>query len=314
MTEEEIVQGKCKLIASQYVENLILRGKVAGGQKLDSEEYPEFLNQFISIMDCNGEKISDLSYIQKVSVINEWKESEIERLTKHFEEYPELAMMTAAENEIEGNTLIELPENYNISDYIELRKKNVNEYLKKNSKTVLKLDGFDESMKYVVEKNNTDLLNIYKSNYRKGRILVRINNSSSSLGGVGLGHAALMTENYWNPNWNNDVYAHTSISAWTANNYACWTGMKDGVQYEPLGYWTGSHDSTPEYTFIFDVYGADENKYDSAAELARSYLNRGYSIAYVRNNDAKFYCSKLVWYCWNQAWPNIDLDANGGLL
>lgn len=94
MTEEEIVQGKCKLIASQYVENLILRGKVAGGQKLDSEEYPEFLNQFISIMDCNGEKISDLSYIQKVSVINEWKESEIERLTKHFEEYPELAMMT----------------------------------------------------------------------------------------------------------------------------------------------------------------------------------------------------------------------------
>lgn len=216
--EEEILQNKYKAIAGQYVENLIIRGKVADGMSLKSDEYPSFLKNAIELAEVNSMKSEeDLFFkVNMENAVNDWKSFEVERIAKRFEEYPALAEMTSIENEIELRTILELPENYTMNDYINIRQKKVNEYLTEKNvkdksisidKESIQVDG-----KYVVNTVNPNLLNIYKSYYKPGRILVRIN--TVNLTSPGVGHAALMCENVWNSSWNNDPNAFTSISAW----------------------------------------------------------------------------------------------------
>lgn len=263
--EEEILQNKYKAIAGQYVENLIIRGKVADGMSLKSDEYPSFLKNAIELAEVNSMKSEeDLFFkVNMENAVNDWKSFEVERIAKRFEEYPALAEMTSIENEIELRTILELPENYTMNDYINIRQKKVNEYLTeknvKDKSILIDKESIQVDGKYVVNTVNPNLLNIYKSYYKPGRILVRINTVNVTSPGVG--HAALMCENVWNSSWNNDPNAFTSISAWTFNKYATWPNMLSCVQYEPLGYWTGSHGGEVETTIIYDVAGASDNDY-----------------------------------------------------
>lgn len=257
--EEEILQNKYKAIAGQYVENLIIRGKVADGMSLKSDEYPSFLKNAIELAEVNSMKSEeDLFFkVNMENAVNDWKSFEVERIAKRFEEYPALAEMTSIENEIELRTILELPENYTMNDYINIRQEKVNEYL--------------------------------------------------------VGHAALMCENVWNSSWNNDPNAFTSISAWTFNKYATWPNMLSCVQYEPLGYWTGSHGGEVETTIIYDVAGASDNDYYEAVYKAKSFLGKPYNIVTLKGPIDSFYCSKLVWKSWYLVNEKYDLDANGGI-
>lgn len=58
--------------------------------------------------------------------------------------------------------------------------------------------------------------------------------------------------------------------------------MLSCVQYEPLGYWTGSHGGEVETTIIYDVAGASDNDYYEAVYKAKSFLGKPYNIVTLK--------------------------------
>lgn len=125
-----------------------------------------------------------------------------------------------------------------------------------------------------------------------GDVYVSFSGTSSGVDFALVGHASIVETSggLW------------CISSWPKNGSP--NGL-DGVQYEH-NYWPGKSN-----IYALRVKNADENKRQNAVSLARGYVNKSPRLPYNwfflnKFTTSSFYCSQLVWRCWNDTGFNID--------
>ena len=150
----------------------------------------------------------------------------------------------------------------------------------------------------------------FSENYKKGRIVINSGKGSSSSGG--LGHAAIMCEDRFDPKWKTNGLAMTTYSVWpkkgSVSGQVTWSDKLNrtggGVQKEPIGYWVGDKDFCAPLVSIYDVIDSDkelatDEECTSAGDNAANYKSYKYHILAGKYSSNKYMtCSKLTWKCW----------------
>ncbi|WP_051430850.1 YiiX/YebB-like N1pC/P60 family cysteine hydrolase [Thermicanus aegyptius] len=99
-------------------------------------------------------------------------------------------------------------------------------------------------------------------------------------------------------------HGHAAIVRWD-NTYIIEAWPDDGVRYYVNNWASRFIDARG-----FWVTGASEDDYDYAEDVAQRQIGEPYSLTTSKDDTTRWYCSKLVWYAWNQ--QGYDLDPDGG--
>ena len=336
-------------IATQYVDNMLKMNDICSSRSATDSDYPLFLYG-TDIVDKNGNKIffEDFSEEEKQVFYEVWKEKYIENLEDKMGAIDSLAGRLVMENKAfimtekgAARSVISNPEKF-LEKYL----KN----LEKLGKTASARNaGKGENQNVITEGcNNHVSIEKMKSVYKKGRVLVctdynssgsssgsgSSSNSSGSSSGSGsssnssggnFGHASIMSENEWNPFWEDDARSKATVTSYALWAGAQWEGKTDGVQYEPIGVWTGTSGGSSHNVSIFDVgsskwvwawfkshyefTNAPDSAYNGAAEYAKNQIGKGYWIHLINKNDtSSFYCSQLCYKAWIEQSSAYDLS------
>ena len=377
---EENPNGKLtpRELAEEYVRYERFWDNLFAGRELNSDDgYPNYFKN-IEIVDENEQKIDfdSLSEENKKAAFDLWKETEVstaaERLAEDENLYNILALEVSIMNETEqiaerkaiSNSEADIK--WLLNKYLKVRRSEYKKFEKENAKKDRSSSSgssngssssgssgssaggagmieIPSNGKYVESSKN-----LLKSIYSPGRILICSDCSSSSSSGDSsgvlplFGHAALMCENEWNPNWDSNFYAKATVFAWALEkNNIIWKGKINGAQYEPLGYWAGNYPGCAQnvkvlqmqrlqirWNWIFFYFVMDDAPYNES-QAAVSYAkhiadenitcgNHPYKIEWSIASQmtaiptfskwwsSTCYCSKLVWRSWVSA--NIMYD------
>ena len=375
---EENPNGKLtpRELAEEYVRYERFWDNLFAGRELNSDDgYPDYFKN-IEIVDENEQKIDfdSLSEENKKAAFDLWKETEVstaaERLAEDENLYNILVLEVSIMNETE-----QIAERKAISNSEEDIKWLLNKYLKVRRSEYKKIEkenakkdrssssgssngsssssssgssagsiGYIPSNEKLVENS----VNILKNAYAPGRIFVCTDSfmSSSSSDVIGsvpyAGHAALMSEQTWDPKWAYQSDAKATVSAWPNDGKTTtWDGKIEGAQYEPIGYWAGNFNGAARsvnvlqmqrlqirWNWIFFYFSMDDAPYNesqAAVNYAKSIANEnesngnhpyniGWSIAsqvaaiptFSKWWPSTCYCSQFVWRSWVSA--NIMYD------
>lgn len=318
--DEEGDINTVEIVASTYVANMFESMNVLKPRN-SSENLEEDFFSNMDIEDENGNKIyfSDLSVSEKELLKSDWIEGYIDDLTNQLEEDNGLLELIQIENEAFKNT-IRTSRNKNLSqdDFIirlmsEFERLNV----KKNSR------NSSEKLKDIEkDKINTSSVQKLKSAYKKGRVLVSKDSSTSS---SGFGHASIMNYDKWNPAWENNMILKATMTSSPIEKGGNWDGKIDGVQEEPIGAWCGTSEGSAKTVSILDVgkskfvwkwfksywsfTNASNNDYIKAANNAIDEKGKPYELPVNKKNTDAYYCSQLVWRAWYDVSNEYDLSS-----
>lgn len=166
---------------------------------------------------------------------------------------------------------------------------------------------------------------IFKKNYKKGRILINTCNSSSGSSGY-IGHASLMKGNFLTIDVDDSKNSKATITSfpYQPTKGTTWKGQIDGVQYEPIGYWCG--DNAAPTVSILQVQNtwwswflrknhteASEASASMAIENAENNLGKKYNSNFMffgMWDTSSFYCSSLVFRAWLDVSSEYSLNTN----
>lgn len=107
--------------------------------------------------------------------------------------------------------------------------------------------------------------------------------------------------------WDDYQYEKNLFSTYKPCVLSANTKPVNGVQYEsPTKY--------RQYDHAYGIWvpSATPAQRIAARNYSRAQLGEPYSITSLKNDQSKWYCSKLLWASYKYAGPKIDLDADGG--
>lgn len=322
----ELSEKSTEEIAFEYVQNQLKMDFMCSSRDLKNEEYPPMLYD-LSIVDDNGNELffADFSEDLKKDFYSIWKNVEVNTLVSKLEENPPVQEMLKLENKAfeltEQNcsrSVCNNPEAF-IAKYAENM-----ELLLNKSKARNVVTGGEITKDCLVQ----DSVNKFKANYKKGRVVVSPDSSSSS-SAFATGHASMMYSSEWKPEWEMSGLEKATITAFPINNGSSWEGKTDGVQYEPIGMWAGNSSGSSEHTSIYNVgkstfvwnwfksyyafSNASDEDYNNAADYAMAQEGKPYNWNFgAKDVEYKFYCSQLCYKAWKK--QSKDYDISKGLI
>lgn len=310
-------------VALTYVANMFESMNVLNPRNSFENSEEDFFSN-MDIEDEYGNKIcfSDLSPFEKELLKLDLTEGYVDDLTKQLEEDNGLLELIQIENEAFKNA-IRSSRNKNLSQedfIIRLMSEFERLSVKKESRNSSgKLKDIER------DKINTSSVQKLKSVYKKGRVLVSKDSSTSS---SGFGHASIMNYDKWNPAWENNMILKCTMTSSPIEKGGNWDGKFDGVQEEPIGAWCGTSEGSAKTVSILDVgkskfvwkgvnsywsfTNASNNDYTKAANNASDKEGRPYSELYEminKKNTDSYYCSQLVWRAWYDVSNEYDLST-----
>lgn len=282
------------------------------------------------MVDKNGSPISfkDLTQEEKDVFIQVWKEKITENIEEKTKIQSEVVEIMRNENIAFLDALYTTDSNRAI---INKTPSHVMKKYKENLNEIYKMKSAREATnpKIVTNDNiNPDSLKIFMDNYKRGRILVSLSESSSSIN-LGLGHTSLMNKESIYLEKNQKYNKSCPLESWTISSYpqtisSEWVGKANGVQFEPLGLWVGRDGGCCDEVRIYDMlkiiwiwdwfnssyrpFPADENDYELAADFAENSIGIGYGIL-TKESRNLIYCSALVWQSWRYLDRSYDMSA-----
>lgn len=327
-----------------------------------TEQYPEFLNK-VEMHDENGNKVifSELTEEQKKIFFDTWKQYNIEHMTKVIEENENVKKIVEIENEIFYDTANQHGRNIesekDVNKFYEKYQKTREKYYKKIISNEVKKQrsssASSDSQNVIPDDKvlSSASCDIFRKNYGKGRVLICSDSSSESgSSSAFLGHAALMHKNEIKEEEILYSSSQYSVSAWPNDGKTTtWEGKKNGLQYEPLGYWAGNFAGSAYNVEIYEMNrisweigiltfllgfpiavhrDASSDEANRAVEFAlgRVEVNKASGlypynvvstiVGVASGNpippkwlDSTCYCSQFVWRSWCAA--NIGFDFSG---
>lgn len=325
---KDLEKKSIEQITEESIETMLAMDALFSARSVtEIDDYPAIMNEIV-IEDENGNTIyfENLSNNEKVVIYDEWKRNLYDNILKKLSEDDGLAEMYNIENEAINETLNSL-EGERCIKKSDIEK--FNYFYEKNLQKILKSSKARSSSSKKGEITNDCLVNSsvqkVKSNYQKGNFLV-CKDSSSSNSGSYIGHASLMKEDNWNSAWENDGLGEMTITSSPINKSAQWDNKKDGVQYEPIGYWAGNAEGSANKVSIYKVQHVkiqkkglfetetitspvSDSERDTTITTAEQYKNCGYSWLYINKwREDKIYCSQLVWKSWYKTSEDCDLS------
>ncbi len=339
-------------IAQDYVMYKSVWTNFESGRNAVSSEnkivYPEFLYH-MDLFDENGNpiKFADFSEEQKSEFYKTWQQEDIKYCISVLTDNEELQQAVLADNKAmeeaikAANRSAMVNKSYMLflTTYLNTRKKLVKENEQKNrtdrASSSASSDG--ETLEAITKEClNQNSVNALKSVYKKGLVLYTPDAASSSTSYFG-GHTGITKKEEWSKEWDEDGLAEISISAW-GNSKPNWNGKKDGVQYEPLGFWAGNSESSANYVKVLQMrrpqvvvkfawiipyltieyQDAPSFHADVAVQFAEDQKGKPYDIGedifttiiagsgMPKWKTDNFYCSQLVWRSWVHASLGYD--------
>ncbi len=310
-------------IAKEYIEKSIKIDAICNSREVCSSEYPSFIYDVCIVdEDDNQLSFSDFSEEEKKAFYESWVKSEENELLKKLEENSDLAEMLAFENmafeiteENVSRAILSKPDVFfkrYQNNLQALLKKNAARSSKSGDKTITNDCNVASSVKKMHE------------NYKKGRILVCSDTSSSS-GSSFIGHASMMHSSRWDDSWNTNALGKATVTSYPKNNSSDWEGKTDGVQYEPIGLWAGDSDGSSQKVTIYNVgkskwvwdwadshykfTDAPVSDYNAAADFAVSQIGKSYNWNFLdKNNENSYYCSSLCYKSWYKQSSSYDIS------
>ncbi len=312
-----------------YIKMLFERDELCSARSAEVYDYPDFFYE-MDIVDKEGNKIdfSDLSSEEKEIFVQVWKDKITENMEDKSKVQKEVVEEFREENVAFLNAL------YSTDSRLAIHDKDISkvfaQYQINLDKVRNERKARDLSERPYVSNNylNPNSVEIFKNNYKRGRILVTID-SSSSASAYGLGHASLMDyENDYRIK-NSSYEKINSLDSWSISSYpqttSCiWENQRNGVQFEPLGLWAGAYEGGCSGVFIYDMqkivwvwdwfnskylpFPAEEYDYDRAADYAENSMGIGYGII-SKESRSLIYCSALVWQSWRYLDKSYDMSA-----
>ncbi len=308
-------------IAAKYIENSEKIDRMCYARNLDAA-YPEILYS-LYIVDENDNELSFSSFTdeEKEAFYSFWKETEVNNLVEKLDENSSLAEMLLVENkafemteENASRSLMENPEAFF-------------ERYQKNLQKVLPTDTFraaNGNMTITKDCYVTSSVNKMHANYKKGRLLVCTDSSSSS-GSSFVGHASIMHNKKWEDSWNTNALGRATVTSYPKDKNAKWEGKTDGVQYEPIGIWAGNSSGSSKNVSIYNVghgkwvwnwakshyefENAPDTAYEAAADFAISQIGKGYNWNFGdKDMESKYYCSSLCYKAWRKQSSKYDVS------
>lgn len=338
-------------IAQKYIESRIVFDNVENGRNvLDLETVPNFLfNLNLVDDDENPILLNDLPPEQQNLFYEGWKKVMSDYVTEQIEEDDDVKDALILEAEIydkmlssQRNSLDEPVDAQKFYEkYFKIREKEISKNLKRNGELARSSsDGTITNSPLVASSAK-----ILQKEYKKGRVFI---NSTGTFSSLYIGHAAIMSEDAWNKDWEKDGLSQATFSAWPDKNVS-WPDKKNGAQKEPIGYWAGNCSGSATKVGIYEMRRVDwkwsaltlltgipitvkkeptKVEIDAAVNYAKtkSDLNENYGkYPYNMGNsivttlagipagskwwDSTCYCSQLVWRSWCEA--NMSYDFSG---
>lgn len=343
-------------VATEYIRNMNVWANLSNGRSAtDNTMCMDFLNDYdMQDEDGNAIDFASLDYDAKKRIFEEYQKQEIDYATEVLENDEELLEIIKLDNEAMGQMIQEagrsvLVDNSPVlflSRYMEKRRQLLEKAAAEEETLVSRSSSSSSSSETTVELHaddlNPDSVRKFKEAYKKGRVLLCRDCSSVTSSGWGLyvGHAAMMSEDSWNPKWEEDGLSRTTISAWANDGKSVsWEGKIDGVQKEPLAYWAGKSEGSAQHVKILQMrkktvkirwlwiipyiwfdFSSTAGDADVAVRYAESNIGKPYRL-WVEIADFfvggilqtkwwtdKFYCSQLVWRSWVEANGNYDFS------
>ncbi len=358
-TESVVHDTTPKGVATEYVKNMNMWANLSYGRSaLDDAPCMDFLEDCdMQDEDGNSIKFSELDADVQKSIFEQYQNQEIEHATEVLEKDEELLEIIKIDNEA-LSSMRELANRSSavnnsgglfLSLYIKKRTS-----LLKQAEVAWNLEKSSSSERSsssskgdLVELHSNDLnpasVQKFKAAYKKGRVLICRDSSSVTSSGWGLyiGHAAMMSEDSWNPKWEEDGLSKTTISAWPNDGKSVtWKGKIDGVQKEPLAYWAGNSNGSAQHVKILQMrkkvvkirwlwifpyiwfdFSSSAGDADKAVRYAEEHVGTPYSLVGDIVDTVllsgvlqekwwtnSFYCSQIVWRSWVEANGNYDFS------
>ena len=312
-----------------YIKMLFARDELCSTRSAKVYDYPDFFYE-MEIVDKNGNKIlfSDLSSEEKEFFVQIWKE----KISENMEEKTKVQKEVVDEFRKENIAFLNALDS--TDSRMAIHKKDISKVFAQYQSNLEKIRN-ERTARSLTERStvtnnylNPNSIEVFKNNYKRGRILITLDSSSSS-SAYGLGHASLMDyENDYrikNPNYEKiNTLESWSISSYPQTISCTWEGQRNGVQFEPLGLWAGESEGGCSSVYIYDMqkivwvwdwfrsgyrpFPADENDYNRAADYAENSMGIGYGII-SKESRSLIYCSALVWQSWRYLDRSYDMSA-----
>ncbi|MBR1639890.1 MAG: hypothetical protein IJ688_10940 [Treponema sp.] len=336
-------------VATDFIMNNYNWISVTSGRNAIEDDDVRKMMDSIKMYDEDTEiefSFSELDYQKQYKLFEAYQQYEIDCLTETLEEDENLLQIMNIDNiamedalsTINRSVVLKQSEALCTAYYLNKRNELANKLNKDFSRSSSSGNNKKEENTIKASDINATTAMYLKDNYKRGRILV-CNDPSSSSSSTGLGHAAIMVKEFWQKNGTYDGYSQCSISAWPDDGKTAWWDNKiDGVQYEPLAYWAGKASSSANRVYVrqmkyktmrvkwngiipnikvisIDASDSDGNKAAAYAisKLGKHYnamLNAPLSVAsagMAKYYTGTFYCSQLVWHSWLSVGVKYDV-------
>lgn len=315
-------------LALNYFENLNKKSNIANERAISQECYPDEIYDIV-LYDENGNRIyfEDLPEDKKSEFYLQWKKEGIKELEEKILSNESFKDMIEIENEAFNQTssMVERSAyNFSSQEFYECYSKNLEKILKQNT-TFSRGSSSSSSSTDVTSGNLVESsLEVFKRNYKQGRIL--INTCSQSETGFGyIGHASMMIDTEYNKEWNDDISSRVTVTSFPSGKGTVWNGMINGVQEEPIGYWCGNKgaqnvsilDVRKKWWSWFKKYYADatDDEHKTAVNFAISQKGKPYIsdpsfVLFGMWRTDSYYCSSLVFRSWHEVSSDYNLNTN----
>ncbi len=340
--------------AEKYISNMYVWDNISTGRSIyETKEWPSFLSS-LYIEDSLGKQLffDNFTDDEKKAFATFWYETEVSTLADALEEdfdaleyirIENMAMEKAVKNVSRSLTDGEQGELF-VKEYLRSLKSDT------NRKMIVARSGTENNNitnTVSSKKLNTKSVEELKSVYTQGYVLISDMASSSGSNIPYAGHAAIMHKKKWDPTWTDNPFAKITISSW-GGGVLDWPGKTNGVQEEPLVYWTGTLQGSANKVTVVRMrrkrwvwdwfksgiryYNASISDSEKAANNAQRWIGKKYAtfslgagitsevltpigapITYTtamiaRNSEKEFYCSQLVWRSWYKVSSEFDIN------
>lgn len=319
----EVDENSKKSVAEQYVSNLLVQEKLLTSNSRSVLTTELALFEEIEIEDKNGNKISysDLNEEDKVLVVNDWYEETVGQLQEKIDKDSSIEEMLIIENKAFSLTMEDTSRSIlpcTVENFISLYSNNLSKLLKDS--TGARATAKKGEITSDTEMNENSV-NIIKSKWKKGRLLVCTDTNSSSASFY-LGHASMMFKD-WSDQMEKNAMTMATYTSSPIDKSAQWKGKIDGVQEEPIGYWVGLGSACAKKVCILNVrsskwsFGwkytvASDSDYNKAAAEIDDYAGTPYGLSISKDLTNKIYCSQLCYLAWKDVADKYKI--NSGLL
>lgn len=315
-------------LAERYMENMFYSSRLVSRAITEDDFEEDFFSNEI-ILNENGNPLSFSSFSQKEKkdFIEYWKTEFINQLESKLDSDKEFYDLLKIENECFEETVRDAKRSvipYTVETFGE---KLFSKFEARNKNAVLSVRKADsEELPSLSEEYNRVSLGYLKSNYKKGRMVICKDTSSSSASSY-IGHSSMMKDYSLPSNIYEKPMYKSMITSYPLEKNMKWPDKTDGVQYEPTVYWVSTQLGANNVSIVeaqrkVTVVGsngknstqyevASEADANSAVNYAENQLNKPYDWQlWWKYDTTEFYCSSLLWRAWYET--NKDYSFNSG--